>query len=159
MTIYEYLNALKSMKVILLRDVAKIGRRYEIVNVPDGFALNKLIPRKDAEPATEVNIKRVENLRQRDKSDKEGVVMAIRKIATELSGENILQIPMQANDQGHLFQSVHVDDIVKSAQTKGVKIAKEYILIEHPIKSLGIHQVTLKGQGESAQLQINVVAK
>ncbi len=147
------------MKVILLRDVAKIGRRYEIVNVPDGFALNKLIPRKDAEPATPVNIKRVENLRQRDKSDKEGVVLEIKSIASQLSGENILQIPMQANEQGHLFQSVHTDDIINSAKGKGVKIPKDYIHFDSPIKSLGIHQIVLKAQGENSIIQINVIAK
>ncbi len=63
------------MKVILLRDVAKIGKRYEVANVPDGFALNKLIPQGDAQAATPDNVKRVANMRLRDKTDKEGVLI------------------------------------------------------------------------------------
>lgn len=146
------------MKVILLRDVAKIGRRFEVVDVPDGFALNKLIPRKDAEAATPASLKRVENLRARDKTDKEVVEKTIKKIAADLS-ENQLQVPMQANEQGHLFQSVHADDVVNAAKLAGVKIPKEYVIFEGPIKSVGNHTIILKSQGESAKLIINVLAK
>jgi large subunit ribosomal protein L9 len=146
------------MKVILLRDVAKIGRRYQVVDVPDGFALNKLIPRKDAEPATPATLKRVEHLKERDKSGKEGIAVAIKKIVADLS-ENTLFVPMQANEQGHLFQSVHADDVVNAAKVAGVKIPKEYIHFETPIKSVGNHSITLKSQNEGATLTINVIAK
>ena len=58
------------MKVILLRDVAKIGRRFEIVEVPDGYALNKLIPKKDAEAATPANVKRIQQNKDRTNANK-----------------------------------------------------------------------------------------
>lgn len=146
------------MKVILLRDVAKIGKRYEIVNVPDGFALNKLIPQKDAEAATPVNIKRVNNMRQKDKSDKESVMVMLKKIVSNLS-KSPLEISMQANEKGHLFQSVHVDDVVKAAKEKGVSIDKDFVAFESSIKSVGEHNVFLKNQGESFTIVVNVVAK
>lgn len=146
------------MKVILLRDVAKIGKRYEIVNVPDGFALNKLIPKKDAEPATPANLKRVNNMRLKDKTDKEAVVNMLKKIVTDLETLPLL-IPMQANEQGHLFQSVHVDDVVKAAGARGVTIDKDFVSIESPIKSVGQHTVHLKSQQKSFDLLIEVVAK
>ncbi len=113
------------MKVILLRDVAKIGKRFEIVDVPDGYALNKLIPRKDAEAAIPVNVKRVLNMRQKGLSDKEGVIVAIKKMVADLS-ETPLQVPMQANEQGHLFQSVHASDVVEAAEK--VKLIGEKLL-------------------------------
>lgn len=146
------------MKVILLRDVAKIGKRYEIVEVPDGFALNKLIPKKDAEPATPVNIKRVTHMRQKDKSDKDSVMAMLKKIVEDLKGSP-LEIPVQANEQGHLFKGVSVDDVVKAAKEKGVSIDKDFVTIESPIKSLGEHNVLLKNQGESFLIVVNVVAK
>ncbi len=146
------------MKVILLRDVAKIGRRYQVVEVPDGFALNKLIPRKDAEPATPVNIKRVENMRLKDKTSKEVIVKEIKKIAGELKSTP-LEVLVQANQQGHLFQSIHADDIVNSAAKVNLVLPKEYIHLMNPIKSIGQHEIQLKNHGEVASIQINVVAK
>ncbi len=146
------------MKVILLRDVAKIGRRYEVVSVPDGFALNKLIPKGDAEPATPINLKRVMNIRQKDSSGKEKVLVALKKVIDDLAGVP-LEIPMQANELGHLFQSVHADDVVTSASKRGLTIAKEFIHFASPIKSVGNHQVTLKNQGGVFPLEIIVVAK
>ncbi len=146
------------MKVILLRDVAKIGKRYQVVEVPDGFALNKLIPKKDAEAATPVNLKRVENMRLKNTSDKASILAALKKITIDLS-EELLAVPMQANEQGHLFKSVHVDDVVAAAVRRGVPIPKAYISIAEPIKSIGEHQVLLKDQGETFILPIMVVAK
>jgi large subunit ribosomal protein L9 len=146
------------MKVILLRDVAKIGKRYQIVEVPDGFALNKLIPQKDAEAATPVNVKRVTNMRQKGLSDKEGIAVAIKKMITDLS-DSPLQVLMQANEQGHLFKSVHADDVAVAAAMRGVKIPKEFVSISSPIKSTGEHSIVLKSQGETATLVIFVVAK
>jgi large subunit ribosomal protein L9 len=146
------------MKVILLRDVAKIGKRYEIVNVPDGFALNKLIPKKDAESATPANLKRVNNMRLKDKTDKEAVVDMLKKIVADLSSTPLL-VPMQANEQGHLFQAVHVDDIVKAAGARGVSIDKDFLSIEAPIKSIGQHTINLKSQLKSFPLLVEVVAK
>ncbi len=146
------------MKVILLRDVAKIGKRYEIVSVPDGFAQNKLIPKGDAESATPINVKRVMNIRHKDSSGKEKVLVALKKIIDDLAGAS-LEIPMQSNELGHLFKSVHVDDVIASALKRGLTIPKEFISFASPIKSIGNHQVTLKNQGEVFMLEIKVIAK
>jgi large subunit ribosomal protein L9 len=146
------------MKVILLRDVAKIGKRYEIVSVPDGFALNKLIPKKDAEPATPANLKRVNNMRAKDKNDKEAVVNMLKKIVADLSTTPLL-VPMQANEQGHLFQAVHIDDIVKAARARSVSVDKDFVSIQSPIKSVGQHTINLNSQIESFPLLVEVVAK
>ncbi len=146
------------MKVILLRDVAKIGKRYQVVEVPDGFALNKLIPKKDAEAATPANLKRVQNMSLKNTSDKASILAALKKITVDLS-EELLAVPMQANNQGHLFQSVHTDDVVAAAARRGVAIPKTYISFAQPIKSTGEHQVLLKDQGETFILPIMVVAK
>lgn len=146
------------MKVILLRDVAKIGRRYEIVEVPDGFALNKLIPKGDAQQATADNIKRVTNMREKDKSNKAMELGDLKALAERLNQTPLL-VKMQANAQGHLFKAVHAPDVVAAAKERGVVVHDSYIVIHEPIKSLGEHTIALSAQGQSFPVIINVEAK
>lgn len=146
------------MKVILLRDVAKIGRRHEVVEVPDGFALNKLIPQGDAKAATVGNIKSVTNQQNKNQRDKETLVANLKDIALHLTKEPLI-IRAVANEQGHLFKAIHADDITAAAKELGINIAKEYVVIETPIKAIGEASVTLKSQGKSFSLNIKVIAK
>lgn len=146
------------MKVILLRDVAKIGRRYEIINVADGMALNKLIPRGDAKQATPENVKQVENMRAKGMANKEGLLAGLKAVADTFVTEPLV-IKMQANEQGHLFKGVHADDVIAAASGRGVKIAREYLVVENHLKTLGEHQVSLKGEGSIFNFPINVQSK
>lgn len=146
------------MKVILLRDVAKIGKRYEVVNVPDGYALNKLIPKGDAQAATPDNLKRVNNMKAKGASDKAAELSSIKTMVDSLA-ETPLEVLMQANEQGHLFQSVHAEDVAAASAKRGVRLPKETISMAAPIKTTGAHTVTVKSQGQSFTLSINVVAK
>jgi large subunit ribosomal protein L9 len=146
------------MKVILLRDVAKIGRRYEVVNVPDGFALNKLIPKGDAQAATPDNLKRVTNMRAKGASDKAAELSSIKAMVDSLA-EAPLEVSMQANEQGHLFQSVRAEDVAIAASARGVRLPKETISMSAPVKTTGAHEVVVKSQGQTFALSINVVAK
>lgn len=146
------------MKVILLRDVAKIGRRNQVVEVPDGFALNKLIPKKDAEPATPGNMKKIANLNTVNENSQAQVLETLKKVAAATE-EAPLTIPMQANEKGHLFQSVHTEDVIAAAKKVGLSISKDYLVIDTPIKDIGLSQLTLQYQGNKFQLTINVVAK
>jgi large subunit ribosomal protein L9 len=132
------------MKVILLRDVAKIGRRSEIVDLPDGYALNQLIPKKWAEPATQANMKKIATMKAtaslHDKLEDDQfkvAVSALQASALQIEGG-------QANDQGHLFKAVHESDIITAAKGKGVVILSSQISIKTPIKSLGNHEIVLK---------------
>lgn len=145
------------MKVILLRDVAKIGRRFEVVSVPDGYALNLLIPKKDAEPATPANLKKIAQQKARSASVKEADLSTFKIMAEKLCQEP-LSIKTKVNDSGHLFQSVHASDIVSAAKEKGIEITENTIQIEKPIKEAGEHKVTLKLQTVSYTLPIVVEA-
>lgn len=145
------------MKVILLRDVAKIGRRHQVVEVPDGFALNKLIPQGDAKAATAANIKSVTNQQKRSLQDKEGLIATLKEVADLLTKEP-LTITAVANDQGHLFKAIHAEDITAAAKARGLDIPKEYVVIESPIKAVGEAQIVLKSQGKTFSLTINVIA-
>ncbi len=146
------------MKVILLRDVAKIGRRFAIVEVPDGYALNKLIPSKDAEPATANNIKRVNQLKERVRDNQAGQVIEIKEIAEKITSLP-LEITMDTNDLGHLFQAVKVSDVIKSAKERNIIIPEEYLKIAETIKTVGEHKVIIETRDISLTLPILVVSK
>ena len=146
------------MKVILLRDVAKIGRRYEIVEVPDGLALNKLIPKKDAEAATPANVKRIQQNKDRTNASKAETAAEIKATVDNLNQEK-LNISMEANDLGHLFQAVNVRDVAKSAKDRGFNLPDDTIVITEPIKSIGEHQIYIKNQDEKLPLTIIITSK
>lgn len=131
------------MQVILLKDVAKIGRRGEVKEVPQGHAQNFLIPRKLAVPATPdalrkltVEMKKKEiNVGRHDES--------FEKILEALSGTPF-QLSAEANEQGHLFKGIHARDIAKALGEKGMNVAESEIHLETPIKSLGEAKVLMK---------------
>jgi len=146
------------MKVILLRDVAKIGRRHQVAEVPDGFALNKLIPQGDAKAATASNIKSVTHQLKRNHQNKEGLIDSLKEICENLTKEP-LTITAVANAQGHLFKAINAEDITVAAKARGFNIPKNYVVIEVPIKAVGEAYIVLKSQGKSFPLTINVIAK
>jgi len=132
------------MKVILLRDVAKIGRRHEVVNVPDGYAQNQLIPKKWAELATPANLKKVTTLKEvtslHHKLEDDQFMVAVEA----LQSKPLVLTVGQVNAQGHLFKAVHESDIVAAAKTAGVTLLAAQVQIKTPIKSLGRHEIVLK---------------
>ncbi len=146
------------MKVILLQDVAKIGRRSEIVNVPDGYAMNQLIPMKMAQPATPANVKRVEKMN----ADKEASADASSesfKAAVAAIEATPVSVSAEANEQGHLFKAVSADEVVTAAKGVGAVLTEDMVSFATPIKELGEHKVDLKQGDDTATITITVNAK
>lgn len=131
------------MKVILLRDVAKIGRRFEVKEVPAGHAHNFLIPRKLAEPATAESLRRLE-VELKKKSILVGRHDSDFKSALDTLSKTPIELTLPANKQGSLFKGVHASDIVKLIVTKGVSVTESEVVLDHPIKEVGEHTVTLR---------------
>lgn len=147
------------MKVILLRDVAKIGKRYSEVEVPTGFAQNKLIPAGDAMPATPQNRSKVARQASRVKDVKEQREGNFKEAVTKL-GEVELVLLRDANEKEHLFEAVHAEEVVELAESSaGVTLKKEQVVFSEPIKSLGEHTVSLKEGDDVFKLKIIVKAK
>lgn len=144
------------MKVILLQDVAKIGRRHEIVDVPNGYAANKLIPNKMAQPATPANLKRAQKVHADKVGATADVEAAFVAAKTALAAES-LTITAEMNDQDHTFQAVSADDISAAAAAKNIAIAAETIDFSKPVKSAGEHVVKLTMGAQSTDFTINVV--
>jgi large subunit ribosomal protein L9 len=145
------------MKVILQQDVARIGRRHEMVEVPDGYALNQLIPKGLAIAATKQNQKQ-----KAAKLDKVAAVAdeAMSQFATACAAlaAEPLQLSGNADEQGHLYAALHEADIVAAAAEKGYSITEGMVHIAIPIKAVGDHEVTLAYQGESRPITVTVSA-
>lgn len=146
------------MKVILLQDVAKIGRRFSVTDVPDGYALNRLIPQKLAEPATPQNLKKLERKASTVAAAKEADHDAFVVAKDKLSGMS-LTINVDANEIGHMFQALKADMVVAAAAEQGVVIEETQVQFPKPIKEIGTHTVELHGGGEVAVVSVEVVAK
>jgi large subunit ribosomal protein L9 len=145
------------MKVILLDDVAKLGRRGEVRDVSDGYARNFLIPKKLALGASAGNLKNLEHIKQqqdskalRIKGDAEGLQQRIEALTYEER--------RQASEEGKLFGSVTSQDLVDFLGTHGIKIERRRIQLDEPIKTLGETTVPIRLHPDiTAQLKISVV--
>lgn len=146
------------MKVILLQDVAKIGKRSSVVEVPDGYALNQLIPKRMAEPATAANKKRIEKL-QANAQATSAADEARFEAANKALAENPVKIATELNEQGHSFKAVSENDIAEAAQDMGIDITAAMIVISQPIKEAGEHTVELVRGDKKVKFTVEVTKK
>lgn len=146
------------MKVILIKDVARLGRKSEIKDVPSGHAINFLIPRKLAIIATEDSLKRVNEEHKKQAEQKEHNKESFEQ-AVSILKEKVIVYSASANEQGHLFKGIHVDDIASRLAEDQIAITKQHIILEHPIKELGLHEVELSFGGVKGVCHLEVVKK
>ncbi len=131
------------MEVILREDIEKLGSRGQVVKVADGFARNFLLPRRLAVPATEANRKIVEQERQAALRREAKEKAAAEELAKMLASVT-LTTAQKAGEADQLFGSVTAKDIADLLEKQGYTIDRKKIVLEHPIKTLGEHKVTLK---------------
>ena len=146
------------MKIILLPDVAKIGRKGSLVEVPDGYARNQLIPSKSAEAATPQNIKKHQHMIANKEADKIASVEKFNALKKQLQ-EVEISIKADANEKDHLFKAVSKEDVVEAAKAAGVSLNQADIVFPEVIKSLGEHQVSLQHGGDQGSFTITVIKK
>ncbi len=142
------------MKVILLKDVAKLGKKFDVKEVKSGHALNLLIPRGEAMPATSSAMNTMKA--QKAKIDQERAVREdlIAKNIKDLDGLT-LNVSGKANEKGHLFAGLHREAIAAELQKKTeLQIDPSFIQIEHPIKEVGEHMIEVKAGGKSAKFKL-----
>lgn len=146
------------MKVILLQDVAKIGKKSQIIEVPDGYALNKLIPRKMAEAATPANLSRI----TRANAEVEAVLAAAAENFSSLSAKLkkvMAKVPADTNEKRHTFKAVSVEEIVLALKESDLLVSADMINITSPIKSEGEHEIELVSGSDKSIFKIEVVKK
>ena len=131
------------MKIILLKNVEKLGKAGEIKNVADGFALNFLLPKKMAEAATEQKIKKARNQENKKILAREKNLAENDKLLARLNGLK-LEIKAKASDSGKLFAGVSAEEIAKKLKKqKNIDIAAKRIRLEKHIKEVGEHGVEI----------------
>jgi len=146
------------MKVILLKDVAKVGKKYEVKTVSDGFALNMLVPRGMAEAATEKNLKKLDMLKVQDTAERKIQEDLLMKNLKDLSGLTIT-VKEQANEKGSLFAGLHKEEIIPLIKKESqLDMSADHLVLEKPIKSVGEYDIEVKVQDKSATFKLVVEA-
>ncbi len=130
------------MKVILLADVKKQGKKDQIINVSDGYAKNYLIKNGLAVQATETSTKRLEKELDIRKKEEEANIEECKKIAEQLKKTEIT-IKVKTGEQDKVFGTVSSKQICEELKKKGFDIDKKKINITYPIDTLGTHTVKI----------------
>jgi large subunit ribosomal protein L9 len=147
------------MQVILRDDMDNLGKSGEVVNVRPGYARNFLLPRGHAVKATETDVKRVEH-------EKRVIAARTAKLSKETQAEAdklskvSVSIPRAVGEEDKLYGSVTTRDIAEALQAQGVAIDAKKLVLDEPIKALGLTEVAVKlGRGVQANIKVWVVKK
>ena len=146
------------MKVILLKNVRGLGQMHEVKNVADGYAVNFLVPQKAAEPATDAKIKQFEDARLAHEAELRQVEEQLTHKLQMLKGKKVT-ISSKATEKGGLFKGITAKDIAKAARVEhSLEIPEANIHVPTPIKTTGLHTVTLTSKTTKVDLGVEVVA-
>ena len=143
------------MKVILLQDVPKVGKKFEVKNVANGYAINLLLPQKLAQLATNQTIKELEVEKKKYEIEKEKGVGKLKEIFEKLN--ELIEIKVKANEEGKLFASLDKKEIIKAIQEKtGAKIDPNIIELDKPIKKIGEYKIGIKIGSEKSKIILTI---
>ena len=144
------------MEVILLERVEKLGAIGDVVTVKNGFARNYLLPNKKALRANEANRKVFEANRARIEAENASKRADAEKASKGVEGKTV-QLIRQASNVGHLYGSVSVRDIAEALEAQGAHVTKGQVVLDRPIKAIGMHEVKVALHPEvSVTVKVNV---
>lgn len=136
------------MKVVLVKPVPELGGEGDLVEVADGYARNYLLPKRMAIKATVGSVRQAERVRRaREEADRRAREEA-DAVAQALAGTRVV-IAARAGDEGKLFGSVGVGDVAEAIRKfTGIEVDRRTIVLEAPIKEIGLHEVTVRAHRE-----------
>ena len=144
------------MEVILLERIEKLGQIGDVVSVKNGFARNYLLPNKKALRANDANKKVFEANRAKIEADNAERRTEAEKSAKGVDGKTV-QLIRQASNTGQLYGSVSARDIVEALEGEGAKVTKSQVVLDRPIKNIGVHDVKVALHPEVAVIvKVNV---
>jgi large subunit ribosomal protein L9 len=144
------------MQVILLQRVAKLGQMGEVVNVKDGYARNYLLPQGKALRANEANIKSFEAKKVQLEAQNLETKKEAEAAGARLDGQTFVVI-RSASDAGALYGSVTGRDAAEAADAAGFTFKRDQVVLERPIKDLGLHTVSVVLHPEvTVKIRLNV---
>lgn len=147
------------MEVILTQEVKGLGNTQTVVKVKDGFARNFLLPKGLALLATKKNLAKMAEIEKRKAMQLEKEKSQAEELARRLKGVSI-NVAVATNEEDNLYGSVTDADIVSALKEEGFNIDKQNILLNEPLKNLGIYDVAIKLHPEvEAKIRVWIVKK
>lgn len=146
------------MKVILLKDIAKIGKRGEVKEVADGYAINVLMKKDMVIQATPSELAKWKAKEDSKNHKKEMATNTFIQLVDKIRNEKILITGKKADAKGQLFAAIHADDITDAIfKATNFSVDPKQISIEGHIKSIGTHSVEIKQGIQREKITIEVI--
>lgn len=144
------------MKVIFLKDVPRVGKRHDVKEINDGYAINFLFPRKLAEMATSQNTAALERRKKEVVIQKEIQDELLDKNLDEIKNKEI-KIKGKANEKGSLFSAIRAKELVDELKKEHrIDIKEEFILLAKPIKEIGEFEIPIKIKNKTSSFKLKV---
>jgi large subunit ribosomal protein L9 len=146
------------MKIILLKDIPKIGRKGDVKDVADGYALNFVLPQKLGVKATAGGIKKVEASKSAIESERKMQENLLSKSLENLSTITVT-ITEKANEKGHLFEGIRAERLAQEIQKQsGIVLDAGFIELEKPLKEVGNFIVAISAHGKKGKVKVVIEA-
>jgi len=145
------------MKVLLLKDVRKVGAKNTIIDVADGYAINHLLPNKLATIATPDTIAKVAATNAAHEKEKEAEQAKLSGKLDALKG-SVIEIVVRATPKGGLFKSIGTSDIIIAIKKTGIDLPESVVQLAQPIKTVGDHSVELATGGKKVTITVSIIA-
>lgn len=147
------------MKVILKQKIEKLGDAWDTVNVKDGYARNFLFPMGLALEATKASLKIREDSRAKNAALQEKDKFQAQELAKKLQNASFT-LTMEATAEDKLYGSVDAEELVKFLKNEGYEIDKKNILLDQPLRSLGVYNIDIRLHPEvTAKIKVWIVKK
>ena len=131
------------MKVILLKEVKGVGKRFDEKEISNGYAANFLIPKKLAVAVTGSAANTVKALKEKEERERGNKAEAISENISKLK-DFVLKISLKANEKGHLFAAIDKEKISELLKKEGIELSPEHIGLKNNIKELGTFEVPVE---------------
>lgn len=144
------------MKIILLKDIPKIGKKYDIKDLSDGYVRNFLLPKKLAEEATPNRIAKIEGMRAEQEKEIRAKIESFKRQAKQMAGFK-LEFVLKTDGKS-VFGAINGKDIKEKLKEKGISINEDQIKMEKHLKEMGEHIVKIKFSPE-VEAELKIVLK
>jgi large subunit ribosomal protein L9 len=145
------------MRVILLKDVNRLGKKYEVKEVADGYAINFLFPKGLAKPATEEALKWLEVQKEALEKKAAEELKKVQDLASSIDGQEVV-MPVKVGEKEQIFESITVQKIFEKLKELGFNVKKSQIDLPKPIKELGEYPIKIKFEHNlEAEIRIIVI--
>lgn len=147
------------MKVLLLKNVARVGQRGDVKDLSEGYVRNMLIPKGMAKILTPGDLKNLESQKGKIAEATEQKINTIHQMFDRIKG-SMVTISEKANDKGHLFAAVPLADIMDALNSQlKVTLEKDWVKYETHIKATGVHPIEIAFNGKKITVNLEVKTK